>query len=89
VAVRGISVEEALQLGRETKHLEFKASGSLDHTGLKLKVIRAMLAMANNQDGGTVIVGIKDNGEACECLEANAKTWTSIVQRLHLFRTER
>ncbi len=72
---RGISVEQALQLRSESKHLEFKEADNIDNLALKLKVIRAMLAMANNQDGGTIILGIADDGSQTGCSDDVIKTW--------------
>lgn len=48
----------AMELGSETRTVEFKRSAALDT--LKYKVVRAALAMTNLRDGGTLVVGIPE-----------------------------
>lgn len=51
-----------LALGRETAGVEFKGPGQLSNRRLMAQVVRALLAMANRQGGGSVIIGVEDNG---------------------------
>lgn len=48
----------AMELGSETRTVEFKRGAALDT--LKYKVVRAALAMTNLRDGGTLVVGIPE-----------------------------
>ncbi len=52
---------QILALGRETSGVEFKGPGPLSDRRLVAQVVRAVLAMANRESGGIVIVGIEDN----------------------------
>jgi predicted HTH transcriptional regulator len=72
---RGLSLEEAIQLGQESKHLEFKGKEVLKDKNSFLKVARAMLAMANNQDGGTIFVGIHSSGSLEGCDRSSVDNW--------------
>ncbi len=72
-------VNDLLAFGREQPGVEFKSAGSrtTDST-LRAKVVRAVLAMANRRDGGTVIIGVKEvaNGLALDGLSApQAASW--------------
>lgn len=52
---------QILALGREQRSVEFKGPGSrTDDRRLLAQVVRACLSMANNRDGGIVIIGIED-----------------------------
>ena len=50
-----------LALGRETSGVEFKGPGPLSEGRLVAQVVRAVLAMANRESGGIVIIGVEDN----------------------------
>ena len=52
---------ELLALGYERRGVEFKGPGALGVQPLTAKVIRAMLGMANRQDGGLVVIGVEDS----------------------------
>jgi predicted HTH transcriptional regulator len=54
---------QIIELGREQRSIEFKGSGSMDTNRLVMQIIKACIAMANNRDGGMVIIGITDNHE--------------------------
>lgn len=60
MAFSATDIKELLALGKEQSGVEFKRSGSLDDAPFKGKVVRGILAMANRRDGGTVIVGVKE-----------------------------
>lgn len=51
-----------LALGREQRNTEFKFGGLRTDKNLRVLVIRAILGMANTQDGGRVILGVNDDG---------------------------
>jgi hypothetical protein len=68
---------------RETPSLEFKSAGSADDQTLFAKVLKAMIAMSNRQDGGTIVIGISDDKtkgsvrhhEVVGMSEQEAATW--------------
>jgi predicted HTH transcriptional regulator len=49
-----------IQLGREERYLEYKASAPWEST--RTKIIKTAMAMANCRDGGTVIIGVPQRG---------------------------
>lgn len=51
---------QAVARGREQRGTEFKGPGSATEKMFLAKVIRAMLGMANKDDGGVVIVGVEE-----------------------------
>ena len=53
---------DILNRGRETSGVEFKGPGALSNGRLVAQIVRAVLAMANRQGGGIVIIGIEDEG---------------------------
>jgi predicted HTH transcriptional regulator len=55
-------VNTALDLCQESQGVEFKESGTWDN--LKWKVVRNVLAMGNLRDGGVVIIGVAQRGDA-------------------------
>lgn len=68
-----------LALGRETSGVEFKGPGPLSNGRLMAQVVRALLAMANRQGGGSVIIGIEDNRGTANPVGLNSDdlhTWT-------------
>jgi predicted HTH transcriptional regulator len=72
-------LKDLLAFGREQGGAEFKSAGSrtADPT-LRAKVVRGILAMANRRDGGTVVVGVREdaNGLALDSLNAQqAASW--------------
>ncbi len=52
---------EILALGYERRNTEFKGPGPRSTQPLFAKVIRAVLGMANQQDGGIVVIGVEEN----------------------------
>lgn len=52
----------ALARGREASGVEFKGPGVLSDGRLVAQIVRAVLAMANREHGGIVIIGIEDEG---------------------------
>ncbi|HET8760483.1 MAG TPA: ATP-binding protein, partial [Nitrospiria bacterium] len=53
--------DEILSRGYERRGTEFKGPGSLSAKPLVAKVVRAVLGMANQQDGGLVVVGVDED----------------------------
>jgi len=51
---------EVLALGYERRNTEFKGPGLRSTPHLFAKVVRAVLSMANQQDGGMVVIGVED-----------------------------
>lgn len=67
-----------LALGHETNGVEFKGPGSRSSRQLFAQVVRAVLGMANRQDGGRVIIGVEDNGGVLNpvgLIEDDLTTW--------------
>ncbi len=68
--------EKLLKRGYETRNVEFKGRGSRTHPGFLIKVIRAILGMAYQHDGGKVILGVEsDPLDAVGFDEDEAKAW--------------
>ncbi len=68
--------ETLLKRGYETRNVEFKGRGSRTQAGFLNKVIRAILGMANQRDGGKVILGVEsDPLDAVGFDEDEAKAW--------------
>jgi predicted HTH transcriptional regulator len=55
---------QILARGHETPGLEFKGPGSRESRSILAGVARAVLGMANKRDGGLVIIGIVEDGDA-------------------------
>jgi predicted HTH transcriptional regulator len=69
---------QILALGHETRGIEFKGPGPLSNGRLVAQVVRAVLGMANRRDGGSVIIGVEDNGNLLNPVglsEADLATW--------------
>jgi hypothetical protein len=71
-------LQELLKDPHEDRGVEFKGPGSRTDKDFFVKVIRAVLAMANRRDGGTVIIGVEDGGDRCTPVglsQADLATW--------------
>lgn len=55
-------IEELAAIGHEMRGVECKPSGPRNDKLLQIKVIKAMLGMANRRDGGYIVIGIQDTG---------------------------
>ncbi|TVU61954.1 ATP-binding protein [Paenarthrobacter nitroguajacolicus] len=53
-----------IAVGHETRNVEFKAGGSLSDKSYVALVARAGLALANQRDGGNIVLGINDRSPA-------------------------
>ncbi len=70
---------QRLALGHETRGTEFKGPGPQSDRRLVAQVVRAVLGMANRRDGGSVIIGVEDNGGVLNPVglsESDLATWT-------------
>ena len=70
---------DILARGRETSGVEFKGPGPVSERRLIAQVVKAVLAMANRQGGGVVIIGVEDAGNSINPVglsSANLETWT-------------
>lgn len=56
-------IEQALSLGHELRHLEFKGPGRCDDKSFFVKVVKAALSLGNLRDGGHVVIGIDDKAQ--------------------------
>lgn len=59
---RGVTPDQLLDaMARgERRSMEFKTAGDVTDSGFVAKVARALLAMSNLRDGGTVVIGVDD-----------------------------
>lgn len=48
-----------IELGKELRNVEYKASVSWNDDNAKQKILKSMLAMTNIRDGGSVIIGVE------------------------------
>lgn len=48
-----------IQIGKELRNVEYKASALWNDDNTKQKIIKSMLAMANIRDGGSVVIGVE------------------------------
>lgn len=55
------NLKELIYLGRETVDVEFKGALTWSVDSTNMVITRAMIAMANNRDGGVIVVGVRDN----------------------------
>ena len=56
----GLDVAELIERGRESRWLEYKQAAPWDD--LRLKIVRTALAFANTQNGGHIVIGMRDLG---------------------------
>jgi len=54
------AIKDYIVYPNEEVNLEFKGSMDWNQRDTKWKIIQAMLAMANNADGGTIVVGVEE-----------------------------
>lgn len=70
--------QQLLSLSHETSGVEFKAPGPRTDRNWFAKVVRAVLALSNRRNGGTVIIGVKDDGQTLKAMgvsKADLDTW--------------
>jgi predicted HTH transcriptional regulator len=53
-------LREAIELGHEQRRVEFKPAGNRENKGLRVRVIRAVLALGNTSGGGIVVIGVNE-----------------------------
>lgn len=51
-------LQTLIDIGQETRSLEFKSAGAWTNLPLRAQVIRTAIAMANTKDGGTLVIGM-------------------------------
>jgi len=69
---------EILSLAYERRATEFKGPGPLSSPQLFAKVVRAVLGMANTQDGGLVVIGVEDKAGVLNPVgvaQSDLRTW--------------
>ena len=66
-----------LALGYEPLAVEFKGTGSRGDKHFLARVIRAVLGMANQRDGGRVILGVDDGGVPSGMEPSDLESWRS------------
>ena len=58
--------EELIQFitkGKEERNIEYKGSIKWTDPNVKAKITKTILAMSNLKDGGTIVIGVEQNGE--------------------------
>ncbi|MBU8868583.1 RNA-binding domain-containing protein [Paenarthrobacter aromaticivorans] len=69
-----------ITVGHETRSVEFKAAGQLSDKAYVALVARAALAMANQRDGGNIVLGVDDSnpGDSTGLSQNQVREWTSL-----------
>jgi hypothetical protein len=66
-----VEIAAFIAAGHEVRNVEFKGRGSSSDSDFMVKVARAAIAMANQRDGGYVIIGVDENDPDRCGLDAN------------------
>lgn len=69
---------QIISLAHEIRGVEFKGPGSSSDRRLFAQVVKAVLGMANRRDGGRVVIGVEDLGNALNPIGLDAgqlATW--------------
>jgi hypothetical protein len=66
-----VEIAAFITAGHEVRNVEFKGRGSTSDSEFMVKVARAAIAMANQRDGGYVIIGVDENDPDRCGLDAN------------------
>jgi predicted HTH transcriptional regulator len=72
-------MDRVISQGHELSGLEFKGPGPVRDGRLVAQVVKAVLGMANRRDGGRVIIGVEDDGNAFSPIgisDDDLSTWT-------------
>ena len=56
-------IQQYIEAGKETRHLEYKESVSWDEMPIKLKITKSILGMSNTKDGGSIIIGMEEQAD--------------------------
>lgn len=70
-----------LTVGYETRSVEFKSAGNLTDKAFVALVVRAALALANQRDGGNIVLGVDDRdpqGENNGLDENQLRDWKNL-----------
>lgn len=67
---------ELLRHGREETYLEYKGDVPWSDRKKMLEILQTIFALSNEQGGGTIIIGVKDNGERIGLSEGNFSTYS-------------
>jgi len=67
---------EALYHGQEETYLEYKGDIPWTDSAKKLEIIKSIFAMANERDGGLIIIGVNDDGILVGLSETNFNTFS-------------
>lgn len=72
-------LERLIALRHETRNIEFKSAGpcskAKEHRPYLARVVQALLALSNIQDGGFVLIGVKDDGTVTGWRDGELSTW--------------
>lgn len=55
------SLKEIIRLGEERVNVEYKGKMSWNQGSTNTKILKAMMAMANNRDGGVIVIGVENS----------------------------
>jgi hypothetical protein len=64
-------LERIVQIGFETRSVEFKSPGLSSDADLRAQIIRVAMSMANTRDGGVVLVGMVERPDRPVFTSAN------------------
>lgn len=68
-------VGELLALGHELRGVEFKSACNLGKNHETMKVIRAILSLANTRGGGEILLGVDDDLQALAATGSQPTSW--------------
>ncbi len=66
---------ENLLHGREEVYLEYKGDVSWNSIPKRNEIVKTIFSMANERDGGVIIVGVKDNGQLLGLSDKNYESY--------------
>ena len=68
-------IQNYITRGHEEVDIEYKASMTWQNRETRLKILCAMLALSNHQDGGVIVIGVRDGD--CEPIGMNDEDYAS------------
>ena len=80
-------IKDFINHGLEERYLEYKESIDWNNSEVKAKITKSILAMSNSQDGGVIVIGVKqkDGGFIAEgILPEHSKTFDEDSIRDHV-----
>ncbi|GBD34284.1 hypothetical protein HRbin34_00615 [bacterium HR34] len=69
-------LKKFLYHGKEETYLEYKGDISWNDRKKKLEIVQTIFALANEKEGGVIIIGVNDNGERIGLSEENYNSFS-------------